>query len=393
MPTFVKQILKPGTYTVAGRQEFISPERIAKWVANFAKMQVNGLKIPAPWRHDPKAQPVRNQMDQQDTNAYQNGGFWRELWIDETDGSLHGAVEVPLSDDAKKVGTTVKEVSPLIQSKWTDGNGSTYDDAITHIALVTHPVAPGQTNFEGIALSQGAFVDAADLTLAHEEPDGDECDPKNVKATGATIAKALPILAKLGLGLPSDTDESNFAERIIVAALAIESHAAHDKEDEEENAEEPPKKSKEKPSPIAMSHELTPAQQAQLAFAQQTLRERYAARVEALVQSGRVSAKYALEKLKPLLETHEVAFAADGKPIDGPLDLILGSLESLPASSALTGSSPAKLKKGVSFSLDSASIAAFAQGEQSLPDDMDELSGDFDIDKVIDAQFAAAGLR
>ena len=136
---FTKQILRPGTYVVrspdGGRSEVkITPDRLRRYSDTFYKMRANGLKVPAPWRHD-KSEPMAKEV--KDARDY--GGYWEEAWIG-SDGALYGKLDAPLAADSDKIGETVTEVSPYIQPEWVDGKGNKYEDAMLHIALVQHPV-------------------------------------------------------------------------------------------------------------------------------------------------------------------------------------------------------------------------------------------------------------
>lgn len=410
MPIFSKSILKSGTYNVGGKQVYVSPERVSRFAETFRQMRDNGLKIPAPYHHDPKAVPVRENAEPSDVDAYRNAGFWTQMIeVKSDDGKeseLIGVIDAPRDEDADRIGKTVTEVSPILADKWVDGKGNEYKDAITHVALVTHPIQPGQENF--IAMSH--FLSHRDLTgqtkLAHTEPDGDECPQgQNIRASNATIAQALPILQRIGLSLPADTTEENFAERVIVAALAIEGHQAHDDEDanREDDTQNPPPKSKEKPSPIAMANtpkpnetpeapQLTPEQNAQLKFANDAILDRYKARIEALVHTGRAAAKYAQETLVPMLNSHQVEFSAEGKLVPGPLDTVLTALEAIPESSSITGKTPTGLKReNRQFRLADVNGVAMSQhSEIEIPEDEGDMPAD--IDGFIDAQFQEAGI-
>lgn len=408
MPKFTKKIMRPGTYEVSDknggtRRVFISGDRLKKWAETFKSMTTNGLRIPAPWRHDPKAVPLRLQADEQDTDAFKNAGWWEKVWVDESDNTLYGELNVPRQEDASKVGTTVTEVSPLAMSRWTDGNGDSYEEALTHIALVTHPIVTGQDNFvpeelaAAIAFSSDNFITVENIVKEKENEilfaydDSGEGESEDVRATGATIAKALPILRKIGLSLPADTDESNFAERVIVAACAIKGS----KEDDEENLEEEPDDSEEKPSPIVMS-KLTPEQEGTLAFAKQVIVNQYASRIKECVERGKITPAMA-EQIKPITENLEIEFSSEGKIKPSPLDQILMAWEAIPEGSILTGKNITQAKKESKGSTNTFSIGSleFAFNDQEPPstdassfDDVTEEQAE----EALKAQAKAAGI-
>lgn len=398
MPKFIKKIMTPGTYEVAGKTVYISPERLQKWAANHQALVNSGLRIPAPWRHDPTALPFRQQADSSDIDASKNAGWWTRVWVEKD--ALYGEVEIPRGEDASRVGTTVTEVSPLITANFSDG-GKKYDEAMTHIALVTHPVVKNQENFQpaeiaaSIAFSSEDFLaksqledSSTDLPFASENLTP---DTQKVMATGASISKVIPILAKIGIRLPDDTTEANFAERIIVAALAL---SCADEESDSDGSESPPSDSEEKPSPIAMSQEtkLSEAQQGQLAFAKTIITNQYAERVKSCLEKGKITPKQ-VEDIKPLFESVTLEFSAEGQVKPNALDQILHAWESIPEGSILTNRTSAQLVKekeaqpALAFSLGSVN---FDFKEQPRPNDSREMTEE-DIDKIVDQQLKVSG--
>lgn len=439
--TFTKKIASPGTYSVPipggkegeTRQVILDRERFKRWAANFDAMSQAGLKIPAPYRHDPQAMPVRLHGDAQDVDAYNNAGFWSKVWVGD-DGALYGKLEVPRDEDASKIGSTVVEVSPLAKSSWSDGAGNVYEDAITHIALVTHPVVPGQDNFvsgdankiTAMAFSSENMIAAEGVKLAMDDPSQVRgSGPENVNASTATLQDALKLLReKKGLTLPGDTNETNLIERLVVALTAIESETNPDDDDGITN---PPNKSKEQPAPIAMSNELQFAQfnpvtgerlpdeqiaknkaaaeaaqkstdlplsqeiQAQMAFAKKTIAQNYRSRVEQLVRTGRCTPAYANKHLKPLLDDIQLSFDSQGNAHAGHLDVILNSLEALPQGNTLTGLTPTTARKGRNEKFEEAYSLGGDVQEEEFHDDFAPMS-DAEVDQVVQEQFRSAGM-
>lgn len=412
MPKFIKQILRPGTYVVRTadgkrRSESISRDRIRRWVTNFSRMIGNGLRIPAPYEHQTDAVPA----DKEPT-AYRNGGWWSRLW-QEADGSLYGELDAPNPTDAEKIGTTVVEVSPSIRPEFVDGKGNRYEDSIYHIALVMHPVAPGQPNFEpalGLSFSLsdqlaaegidlGGYQDGLGADTSGDGKVGKEGGTKTggsgVRANAPSMKDVLEALKKVKLVLPEDTDATTLAERIIVAAAAIEGS----KEDEENPEGKEPK---EQPAPIVMgdddvSDEILKQQletekkraKAALDFASTQAKSDRMTRIENLVKSGRVNKKYATEKLVPQLAEFQLSLDDDGKPQPHAIDAVLDALEATPGNSLLGNVLPPAGRKvkanGVNLSLT----------EEDLPDYDPNAAPESveDVDKIIAAQFASAGMK
>jgi hypothetical protein len=385
-----KAILSPGKHQVTmmdgTRKEVdFTPERILHWAEEHAVMKSRGLNIPAPWRHDRNATP-RFQGDAQDSNAFQNSGFWDRLWVDDK-GVLMGEVDVPNATDIEKIGTSVKEVSPLILPEWKDDKGNIYKDVITHVALVTHPQISGQENFvpatdalaaamafssEGMLLAAPADSSASSGTTdgLNAQTKGGSGKPFVMNASSASIQDALKILAQIGLTLPADTTPDNLLERIVVGGGAIANKDGAD----DESMHDLPSGATTRPQPVAMSQEiqmlpkfdpetgkaLTPAEaaalqaklsgvalsnEAALNVAKKTALKSYHSRIVALIP--RVGKEYAEKTLLPILNGPDgqgMALSFDptsGEPVSNALDTILDTLEKLPGK-GLVGANPSK---------------------------------------------------
>lgn len=401
MPTFNKEILKPGTYTVLGldgsrRVEEITPQRIRKWVAAFNAMKSRGIHIPAPWGHklDIKA---GTKTDAPLSDPRNNAGFWNELAFDETTGRLTGVLEVPEIADAEKVGTTIKEVSPLVQAGWVDGLGNKYDEAILHIALCTNPVIPGQENFEPVsdATLQGAMACSlsgwmGDLGAgAMPAQQGGALydnaiagDPTLAAGMTGTIFEAIRSLRALGLDLPPDTHEGNFLERITVAARAYLSAKRQSMLPGGMDSIQ------QEPTPVVMSNTTQNSQEsaAYIAYASNMARQDYERRIAALARSGRLTDAYRQKHIDPLLRSFQLSLDTDGKPKPTQLDMLLEALEALPVPK-LFGAS-AVTTKGFT--------ASHSPGYEGDPPDLNVTDSDYnldpeELDKIVDAQFKASG--
>jgi hypothetical protein len=261
MPTFKKKILTPGTYRIKGQDHQLTTERFRKWVSNFRKLKKAGYDTPSPFYHDKNAKPVRLGAGKKDVDSYNNGGWWNRLWVAKKDGARWGELDV--QDDAKAqkiIKGEIKEVSPAISPTFETSEGD-FSDVVTHIAMVTQPVAGRQEPFEALSASHQFFARSLALTsnqangepkldseseeedategswsfvMAQEKPasKGAVVMPKKPtpeqdqamevpEAATAGVEDALKILNDLGLVLPKDTDEKNFIERLITAACAI----------------------------------------------------------------------------------------------------------------------------------------------------------------------------
>lgn len=289
MPYFKKEIGRPGTYRVRDRISKkrravkLNAARLQRWANGHKEMVGKGLQIPAPFRHDPEAEPVRFDGDSQDVDSFNNGGWWKKVWWDDSvdngpgkeKGRLYGRLFVPSEDDAAKIRDgRIRSVSPLAKPEWEDGDGNTFKDVMTHIGLVTHPVQSDQESFvvssekateeqpAAIALSLGDYVisnnDSAGSRVneewfaVDEVGEGMELELDKVNASSMTVSKVIKMLGDLKppIVLPADTNGGNFLERLTSALVQI--HATQSK-DEDNQITEPGKNSKEEPPPIAMA--------------------------------------------------------------------------------------------------------------------------------------------
>lgn len=355
MPLFSKQILKPGRYLARDltgkRVEFnVTPERIEHWIENFGKMKRAGLNVPAPWKHDPKSVPSS------EASSRDNAGFWEKLWV-APDGCLHGQINVPRAEDASRIGTTVKEVSPLVRPEWKDGMGADWQDSISHIALVQKPVASGQDNFEEVVEEKDRLAVAASLTdyvgvaLDANIAGDDQSGKLPTSATAPSIQDVLAALAETGLSLPEDTTFENLAERIVVACKAISGS-----QDSEDETQEGKPMTKEQPNPIAMAEEIkilketvttkTTELETQtaantklktrvdgfVALSLEQQKKGFEVRLSDLAKppSPKLTQEFYNKTIKPLLDAYVLSFDEDGKIQPTELDLIIETLEASP---------------------------------------------------------------
>ncbi len=436
MALFRKRIIRPGVYNIPqvdpnkpdeliSNPIHIGKPRIKGFIETFNRMTRNGLSVPAPFRHDEKAEPIRTNGDAQDSDAYTNAGFWKHLWQDK-EGSLWGEVDVPNETDIEKLNTTVEDVSLLAKPEWQDGSGNRYDDAITHIALVTHPVAKDDTPF--VPTEAGAT--ALSLSLFSEEG-----------GAGQSIGDCVALLQKLEppVSLPQSTTIDNFVERLATALNAIvpviESGGAANS-----SVTKPPKGSKEQNGPIAMSLTLTqalsllaenkivnpttkeaftpedisaltpeapkpPAESLELSledkaainFARKVATNDYKGRIERCVSLGKITPATAKETALPFLEDLKLSFDAEGERQKAPLDAVLEAWEAIPSHSTLTGMNSATAKAtptGIfsdtqAFSLES-TLTEESGPDFNAPANHDDLESDEDHSDMI---MKLAGLK
>lgn len=334
---FRKQIVSTGVYNIPGHGIVeITPDRLQHWANQFSQMQTAGFRVPAPWGHSEQSLPMSIGDNGTLPNVQNNAGFWDRLWVE--NDSLWGTVEVPREEDASKVGTSVQETSIYVRPQFTDSKSNNWEDAIMHVALVTHPVELGQPNFtpeaEGLALSMSLL--SAPLSMAGE---------MQAMTGEGGVPQLLKALRECQIDLPEDTTSDNLYDRLLVALR--QKKASESPEDQ--TTRTPPEGADEQPAPVAMSQTTPPAAppvadetKTELAAAKQTIsflmshlgdqtRQTFVSRRNELIKTGRCTEDYAKAHIDPLITGFQMSFGDDGKRTSSPVDSILTALESMPS--------------------------------------------------------------
>jgi hypothetical protein len=407
---FTKDLLKPGVYLAQGldgtrKPRTITAEHLRMTAKTFNEMLAAGLQVPGPWAHNlpnPLGPVIGDKS--KEIPANENAGFWGRVWFDDKDNTLYGELEAPRDEDSDRIGKTVREVSPLIKT-FVDGSGKKWDNALYHIALVTHPVMANQGNFQPLEVAANldagdgyalALSDLQELLLTDKPPIAETVEKQEgvamaqvgepvkldksaapANASNAGVAEAIKALVKLKIALPDDTTPENFIERLVIAINAIEKANEPDKPDKPDN-----KPAIEQPMPIAMTlgdptvaEPITPAVNPLQVFAEGQARKSYIDRIEALVKTGRTTPAYALKHLKTLVEGFALSLGDDGEPKKGLLDELLEALEAIPENTVLNVSGSAKTgkdKKGIAFSFEEPLPEGY-EGEPGKVDDAEAI--------------------
>ena len=253
---FKKEILTEGLYVTGdgkgGRQvSFIPQKRIAHWASQHAKMVEAGLKVPAPELHSEGENPNKYQTE---VGSKSNYGFWEQLSVGEKEedgvvlATLNGVIDVPVEDDAKKIGNSVQETSIYAKDKFVDGTGRVWEDVLVHIAPCTKPIEPGQKNFEpvaegdlSIAMSMSHRIAMNDMGAVGEMLNSDQVASDDLQSMLASVA---------GLSIPKGVSLDQL-EQALLAAL-------RQKQLSEQNGDggsvtQPPKDSIVSQVPVVMS--------------------------------------------------------------------------------------------------------------------------------------------
>ena len=149
---FRKKFGKDGTYHTPQGVLTIDQGLKQSLVENFRAAASRGVRVPVTWGHQPDTAHSKADIL-----------FWRhrdglagwvvDMSLDDS-GEIEAVIEIPMPEHAAKVGTLIREVSPVIHEQFKDGLGHKYDGFMGQLALVTYPVEPGQTNFSRVTNSQ-----------------------------------------------------------------------------------------------------------------------------------------------------------------------------------------------------------------------------------------------
>jgi len=214
MPIQRKEIVTEGRYFLPylnggkGGMQNISPNDLRDFEKSIKELQDAGHKIPAPWKHTNEATPIQKDATGALATSFDNGGFWEKVWTERNDKgklALVGYVDAPGSKEEPespygRIGTSVRDTSICVRDNWTDGHGKEWKKPVMHIALCTHPIEPGQKNFEPVS---GSSVIAMSMSVSEVSmPD-----------------LLLTLRSSVGVNLPEDTNTQNFLERLHVALL------------------------------------------------------------------------------------------------------------------------------------------------------------------------------
>lgn len=170
---FRKEIIRIGTYVKGDQQFEVTPSTLRNWIRQFRTMKRNGVKVPIPLSHD------------EDGESDKNRGWVNDLFVE---GDSLFMTCTLIGNDAIETASR-SDVSLYSPPTFQDGKGNEYKRPITHVALTTHPVVPGLSDFVPLAAS---------LTCKETEMD----------------------LGKLGKALSLDLGDKDKAEETIAAAFA-----------------------------------------------------------------------------------------------------------------------------------------------------------------------------
>jgi hypothetical protein len=254
MARFKKKILSEGLWVTGDgkgnrRVEVITSDRIKHWAEQHAEMRKAGLKVPAPEWHDPKATP-----ETEVKGSKSNYGFWEELTVNAGDdgASLEGYLDVGDRSDAEKIGNSVRETSIYAVPEFIDGTGRVWKDVLAHVAVVTNPIEPGQSNFEPVSDEHHLA-----LSMSHRVPIAmDTMNEMNAMLSPAGEANPNDLYKMLeevaGISIPQGTPAEQLAQALLAALQQKQLSEAKNREGG--TVTNPPKDSQLHEVPVTMSN-------------------------------------------------------------------------------------------------------------------------------------------
>lgn len=362
------------------------------------------MKVPAPFVHrtDKAGMPLTKE-ELEKLSSKDNAGWWEDFWIDPTTDKLMGRLEVPLQEDANRIGKTIKDVSPSFLPHSIDGHGRLWDkEAVMHVALVTHPADHDQSNFIPVSdnekgaemgfnllpigcqmANDPAIPTASTLAAVPAQEPAAVVQPETPKAVvGNDFSSAVIILQKLGLNLPPDTNPENLIERIVSTGGQMLADAEKAKAGEE-SVTTPPPGAVAQPAPVALSEQHTQL----ISLATKTNQEGFIQRIHALINTGRISQDFATKELLPLINGYQLSLDKTGQTIAGSLETTLKALEAQPSPvGQITGDLPGV--PGAQFALGQNGYEVHTPAK----DPGAPLQGQ-ELDASVEAQMRAAGLE
>lgn len=337
MSKFQKTILKLGTYGSPDGTVEVTPERLKHWEAEVSRLQEAGYAIPMHWDHsdDPELlEPIAmSVLEKREARSAQNT-VGRLHSFKASEDLTYAEIEIePLTEAAKeKVSTNAVYVSPVISKSWIDGQKQAYQDVITSLDLVDHPVDSSQTAF--VAVGEKEVVTMSLRTAESKEVFRLSSEKSGSDGRTDKLSQVVTALADLDIVLPDDTTPENFFDRLHTAILTAAAHSGVSTEDTDMS-----RIKEESPAIATMSLEMK-----QLKEQLQASNERELARhKESLIQrlglvrdSGRCTPVEHDQQIA-LLDKVKLSLNSEGVAGETAVDHWIAARESLPAGATWDG--------------------------------------------------------
>ena len=262
MSKFRKAILKPGRYHSPDGVVDVTPARLRHWEKQFRQMSKARQVVPIDWDHaesQSDLQPLTMDAYERRRSAQNTIGHLADFRVNADGTAAEITLDLRTDKAVEAASKNTVYVSPVLFPEWKDGAGNTYQDCITHVDMVNHPVDHSQTPFVPVepqtiacalrmSLSPRPYRFSGDPKMADEKDDekkpfppkddaddapADDAPPIDAppddsaieeaaaaeKANNGRLVDVLSALAKMSIILPQDTDASNLLDRLYTGLL------------------------------------------------------------------------------------------------------------------------------------------------------------------------------
>lgn len=256
MALIEQKFLVPGVYRVGkdeqGRDKYreLSADDLREYATGTNELLASGHGVAVLLEHAHPGSDEGAPKDLRDQKALQvkHGVGWLKGVKVGTDGAATHVLEITDPDAAGKIANgSIRFTSPEFRESWTDGTGRVFRKIFSHTALTHKPRNIDQSQFSEVL--QFSLDDLEPEKMADEKDEKTEettaeppenPDLPNSGDVGKDQARMEAILAHLntiGIGLPADTDNDNFQDRLLTALLTVEAQKAANAEEKSEEDE------------------------------------------------------------------------------------------------------------------------------------------------------------
>lgn len=357
MPLFKKSILRARKYQSPDGEINLDSARLKHWQDSFKRMADEGLEVPVAFDHsdDPtKTLPVTKAEYAKQLSAKNVVGKLADFELgSDADGEFAVlTLDIPDEEAAAKAEHNLVDISPVIHERFRDGQKTDWLDVFGHVDLVVHPVDHKQGEFvpvEAIAcglrmsLKSGrkSKLSGVYRMADDQEIDDSNTDPKPVEenqdlpAVGKSddekrLESVLAYLVELtGISLQSDTDGSNFMERLQTALMTAK--AVKDKAAEEAANDEPEEENDDMPNALT---ETSPAFAAMSLQVNRMNQDRIRRELDDCLAAGQIT-KAEFDKQAAALGQVKMSLDASGQPVASEVEKFIENRKALPRGAAV----------------------------------------------------------
>lgn len=358
-----KTVLKTGDYISPDGKVSVTPDRLAHWETTHNRLRKAKQVVPISWDHGQTLEQLSAMSEREYKNPAKNSaqntiGKLVDFKVGADKQSAEMTFEI--TDPVAEGRATRNEVfvSPVILPEWKDGHGNKYQDCITHVDLVNHPVDHSQSQFSpaepaaiacGLRMGLSQVYRMAIEDMKDAKDDAPETTEKSstegdgVLQNSSKLTDVLAALSGMKIVLSADTNEANFLDRLHSALLTAAAHQADDKQEDANEANSVQNAGDTATAAVAQQPDIstmsaqTPATpaipaeiQAKIAWAEKAHQKSIASRLSALLATGRCSpAEH--EAKKPEVQAVRLSLDANGSESVSKLEAWIESRESIPA--------------------------------------------------------------